>query len=93
MGARDRIPANGFIATLEMPCGGTPDEERHDLAVLQNELAKAVTSLTPGTEEVFFIEKLMGEFPIGGALRNGNPECGWFFAGSSNRTICLQGFH
>jgi hypothetical protein len=42
-------------------------------------LAKAITSLAPGTEKVFFIEKLMSEFPIGGALREGYLECGRFF--------------
>ena len=51
-----------------MPGSGALDEHGNDLAVLDDELAEAVTGLAPGTQKVLIIEHLMGDFPIRSGL-------------------------
>jgi hypothetical protein len=62
--AGDRIPANHFVTILEMPSGGTPDEHRDDFALLENELAKPVSSLAPGSEQVLLVQLSVGYLPV-----------------------------
>ena len=76
-----------------MPRGGTPNEHGDNLAVFKNELAEAIARFPPSPQKVFFIQKLMSDFPIGGSLRDGNLECGWFCAGSFNGRICIEVSH
>ena len=55
-------------AVFDVPGGGAPDEDRDDLAMLGDELAKAVARLTSGTEEMLFVEHGVGDLPIRGGL-------------------------
>jgi hypothetical protein len=51
-----------------MPGGGAADEHGNDLAVLDDELAEAISGLAPGIQKMLFIEHLMGDFPIRSGL-------------------------
>ena len=67
-----RIPADHLVTILEMPGGGTPDEHRDDVALFEDELAKPVSSLAPGSEQVLFVEHLMRDLPVCGGFGSAN---------------------
>jgi hypothetical protein len=49
-----------------MPSGSAPNEHGDDLSALEHELAESISGLAARAKEVFFIEHLMGDFPICG---------------------------
>ena len=59
---------------LKVPCGGTPNEHCDDLVFLEDELAEAVSRLTPGTEQVLVVKQSVGDLPIGGGFGDADSE-------------------
>jgi len=47
-----------------MPCRGAPNEDCDNLSVFENELPEAISSFFVCPKKVFFIQKLVSEFPV-----------------------------
>ncbi len=73
LGAGDRVPADERVAILEVP-GGAPDEHGDDPVFFEDELAEAVSRLTPGTEQVLVIKHGVGDLPICGGFGGADAE-------------------
>jgi len=88
-GAGDGIPPDEFVAALEVPCGGTPNQNSHYVAVLEDKLTEPVAGLFSRSEGMLVVEHEVGNFPVRRALgeaklkwlvRGGGADwCGGFF--------------
>ena len=74
--AGDRIPADEGVAVLEMSGGGTPDEHGDDFVILEDELAKPVSCLAPGSKQVLVVKQTVGDLPVGGGFGGADAERG-----------------
>lgn len=70
LGAGHGIPSHGLVAGLPVSARGVPDEDGRQPAVLEHQLAQAVSGLRAGPQAVLASQGLLGQPPVGGRVRH-----------------------
>ena len=64
------VPTSLLVMILEVPSGGAPRQHGDRLAILQHELAQAITSLPSRAEQMLLIKHSVSDGPVCRVLRD-----------------------